>query len=97
MAGLPAQILLTILSVSWLCVMSTVAVRVLLVGIQMDSHTGELTGAAERLQDYGHELYLLVSNLYPKPERYEKRGFKVLKYHLPEDCETIASEKFTGF
>ena len=70
----------------------TEAAKILCVSVDTPSHTDEVAGAAERLQDYGHEVYIVVSNSHHNPERYKNKGFTLLTYDMPEGIVYLGSD-----
>ena len=73
------------------------AARILCVSIEAPSHIGQVTGAAQKLRDYGHELFLVLSNIYPNKRHFEERGFNVLTYDVPNGTVSFDSGHYYKF
>ena len=59
--------------------------RILLASAQAPSHIMMQTATGEELVERGHEVYIAIGSIYPKPELLEQLGLRTVKFHMPSD------------
>jgi len=62
--------------------------RILLASAQIPSHMMMQTATGEELVQRGHEVYIAIGSIYPKPELLEQLGLRTVKFHMPSDVQS---------